>query len=161
MEVRVQNADDMSRFAANFIAQLSPDQRGATVLGLSGELGAGKTTFAQATARALGVEETVNSPTFVIEKIYSLQNQRWQRLIHIDAYRLKSADELRALGWDDIVADKNNLIVIEWPENVPSLIPETARRISIKINEDEARTITYSGLPDRTAEAVRSGGRNP
>lgn len=143
MQTRVYGTDDMSRFAADFVLKLQPASGAATLVALSGALGAGKTTFAQAVARALDVEETVNSPTFVIEKIYALLNQKWQHLIHIDAYRLKSAEELRALGWNDLIADPKNLIVIEWPENVPNLIPETAHRVSVEIGEGEARTIHY------------------
>lgn len=143
MNVLVHVERTMAREAARFIETVEPQTGEATVVALSGELGAGKTTFAQAAARALGVEETVNSPTFVLEKIYALSGQKWERLIHIDAYRLKSVDELRTLGWNEIVADKHNLIVIEWPENVPRAIPETARHISIDIGEGEARTIHY------------------
>jgi len=132
----------MQKFAAEYIATRVPGRSAATLVALSGELGAGKTTFAQAAAKSLGVEETVNSPTFVIEKIYALSDQRWGRLIHIDAYRLKGADELRALGWDEIVADPANLILIEWPEHVEDAIPEGAHRITIEVGEGEMRTIT-------------------
>ena len=142
MEKRVGGDKEMAAFAAEYIADINP-AASAIVLGLSGELGAGKTTFAQAVAKALGVEETVNSPTFVIEKIYQLRGQSWERLVHIDAYRLKGAAELYALGWDELIADPRNLIVIEWPENVESAIPKDAHRITIEIGDGEARTITY------------------
>ena len=66
----------MQDFAAEFVAELARGASSATVIALSGELGAGKTTFTQAAARALGVEETVNSPTFVIEKIYPVKPLR-------------------------------------------------------------------------------------
>ena len=143
MQEEVQGLDDMRRFAADFLARLGQFGDVATTIALSGDLGAGKTTFAQGLAAALGVEETVNSPTFVIEKIYALSGQRWKRLVHIDAYRLSGADELRALGWNEIVADPGNLIVIEWPEHVSDAIPNGARRIRIDIGEDEERTIHY------------------
>jgi len=154
----------MGDFARNFVVKIAPQTDAATVIALSGELGAGKTTFAQAVAKSLGVEETVNSPTFVIEKIYpvkslrdhgagpvkpgghgagALSQQKWQRLVHIDAYRLKHADELRALGWDEIVADPANLIIIEWPEHVSGAIPKDAYRIMIEIGEGEARVIHH------------------
>jgi len=142
METPVANADAMRQYAAQFISSLSTEAH-ATIVRLSGELGAGKTTFTQAAAKALGVEETVNSPTFVIEKIYALQNQKWQRLVHIDAYRLKSAHELRALGWDEIIADPTTLIIIEWPEHVGEAIPDTAHSIKIEIGEGEARIVHH------------------
>lgn len=122
--------------AAQFIADLSPRKDIATIVALSGDLGAGKTTFAQGIARALGVEEAVTSPTFVLEKIYELTGQKWARLIHIDAYRLKSEHELEVLGWKEIARDCGNLILIEWPEMVAELIPADAIRIMISGDGD-------------------------
>ena len=127
-----------------FVAHLEPAANAARLVTLSGELGAGKTTFAQAVAKALGVEETVTSPTFVIEKIYALQNQKFTRLVHMDAYRLKSAHELDVLGWKELLADEGNLILLEWPERVAELIPESAIRIRFDIQHDE-RIITIDG----------------
>mgnify|MGYP001613871527 CR=1 FL=1 len=150
MERRVSGTAEMDRFAAEFIAALSPaGESAATVLALSGELGVGKTTFTQHVAKALGVADTVNSPTFVIEKIYQLPldsargENKFSRLVHIDAYRLKGAEELKHLGWDEIIADSSNLIIIEWPEHVGEAIPENAHRIRIAGGEGDARTITY------------------
>lgn len=139
----IRKVDDLTEFASETIAALDRQQR-ATVLTLSGELGAGKTTFAQGVAKALGVGETVTSPTFVIQKIYELEGQKFLHLIHIDAYRLKSAHELEMLGWKELCADAGNLILLEWPENVSELIPETAIRIRFDIHGDE-RTISING----------------
>jgi len=145
----IQNADEMRLFAAEFTAALAPGASAARVVALSGELGAGKTTFTQAAAKALGVTDTVNSPTFVIQKIYKLPldsarvENKFSRLIHIDAYRLKSAEELQHLGWSEIVADPANLIIIEWPEHVEGAIPQDAHCISIAIGEGEERTVRY------------------
>jgi tRNA threonylcarbamoyladenosine biosynthesis protein TsaE len=120
-----------------FVLSLVPKSDAATLVTLSGELGAGKTTFAQGIARALGVQEMVTSPTFVIEKIYKLEHQKWERLIHIDAYRLKSAHELEGLGWKELLTDSGNLIVLEWPERVAEAMPGDAIRISFEINGEE------------------------
>ena len=101
----------------------------ALVVGLSGHLGAGKTAFVKAVAKALGVDESVTSPTFVLMKIYEIEKLKvkgqksklaspWKRLIHIDAYRLEQAEELQALNWEGLVADSNNLIMVKRPENV-------------------------------------------
>ncbi len=100
------------------------DKEEALVVGLSGHLGAGKTAFVKAVAKALNVKEQVTSPTFVLMKIYDLDQAivskdfPWKRLVHIDAYRLEKPEELEALDWEYLVVDKNNLIMIEWPENV-------------------------------------------
>jgi tRNA threonylcarbamoyladenosine biosynthesis protein TsaE len=115
----------------------------ATVIALSGDLGAGKTTFAKEIAKTFDIEEGVTSPTFVIEKIYVCGRGPFRKLIHIDAYRLKDSQELRALGWDEVVRVKENLIILEWPEHVPGLVPERAVRATIKITGEDSRDIEY------------------
>ncbi len=116
----------------------------ATVVALSGDLGAGKTTLTQAIARELGVRETVISPTFVIMKSYMLGEPRgFARLVHIDAYRLDSHKELEKFGWAELIADPQNLILIEWPEKVPEAIPEQAHRITLVHKKEEEREIEF------------------
>jgi tRNA threonylcarbamoyladenosine biosynthesis protein TsaE len=110
---------------------------------LSGELGAGKTTFTQAAAAHFGITESVTSPTFVIEKVYPIESGPFQRLIHIDAYRLKGEQELAVLGWGEIAKDSENLILIEWPERVPGLIPESAYRVTLEFVDEGTRRISY------------------
>lgn len=127
-------------------------QGAATVLALTGNLGAGKTAFVKGMARALELPDTVTSPTFVIEKIYYLEEQPWSMLVHIDAYRLESDDELHAIGWYDAVTDPHNLIAIEWPENVALAIPDRAVTLSFEVEDETTRSITIEGieLPDVT-----------
>ncbi len=122
--------------AADFVLSLlkktkeNPIQR-AYVVGLQGDLGAGKTAFTKGVARAFGVNDTVTSPTFVLEKIYALPEtvfgteNPFKKLIHIDAYRLHSGAEIEHLGWKEISEDSGNLILIEWPEQVGSAISLT------------------------------------
>lgn len=90
---------------------------GAIVIGLSGELGSGKTTFCQSFAKALGVKEKIHSPTFVIFR-------RYGHLLHFDAYRLKNPREIIALGWKKIISDPNNIVLVEWAENVRKIFPK-------------------------------------
>lgn len=135
------SAQELMAYATKFVHEISPNLEEATIVTLSGELGAGKTTFVQGIAKALGVEEHVTSPTFVLEKIYKLpmndlRNQSFSRLVHIDAYRLKGAQELAALGWDELIQDPGNLVVIEWPERIAAAIPEDATRIHFEIIGD-------------------------
>lgn len=147
MHHEAQGQDEMHALARDVLARLSPST-GATVLTLSGELGAGKTTFVQGIASALGVQESVVSPTFVLEKIYKLDGRPpargFEYLIHMDAYRLKSAHELRVLGWEEIVREPGNLVLLEWPERVEAAIPKSALRIRIDILGD-GRRITIDG----------------
>lgn len=118
-----------------------PSSANATVFALYGDLGSGKTAFTKAVAAALGVPEVVTSPTFVIEKVYALAHPVFDRLIHIDAYRLEHSDELRALGWNDVVSDPKNLIVVEWADRVEDLLPEDTRRFSLSVVDEMTRSL--------------------
>ncbi|MDO8552508.1 MAG: tRNA (adenosine(37)-N6)-threonylcarbamoyltransferase complex ATPase subunit type 1 TsaE [bacterium] len=137
------NVEQLNSLAETFAAKLMPKKTGATVVALSGDLGAGKTAFAKALARAYGIEEEVTSPTFVIEKIYAPLKGPFQRFIHIDAYRLNGAHELEAIGWKELIQEPGNLILLEWPEKVSEAIPPDAARISLKYVDEHTRTITH------------------
>ena len=116
----------------------------ATLIALSGDLGAGKTAFTKAVAKVLGVSEEVTSPTFVLEKIYQLAGKQWKHLIHIDAYRLEGGHELLAIGFDGIYRDAGNLILLEWPEKVPSALEgKKALPMSFKSVSETVREISW------------------
>jgi len=126
MEFLSKNIEETAKIAANFVeTTLAKSDFGntASIVGLYGELGSGKTTFMKYLAESLGITETIQSPTFVIEKIYELINQPFQHLIHIDAYRIEKAEEIINLGWQEIVANPKNLICIEWPERIAGIMP--------------------------------------
>ena len=144
MESIVRSTEEMEMHATAFTknrVENTKEQTEAAVVGLYGELGSGKTTFVKGIAKAYGLEQTVTSPTFVIEKIYKLDNKHFDHLIHIDAYRLESGNELRTLGWDTISEDQKNIIFIEWPENVKEILPENMIKIEFKIVGEEERKI--------------------
>jgi tRNA threonylcarbamoyladenosine biosynthesis protein TsaE len=122
-----ENLEQTQKIANDFVSEILPNESKAVVVGLYGNLGAGKTTLTQCIAKVLGVNETVNSPTFVIEKIYELTSQKFTHLIHIDAYRLEKSEELLHLGWNEIISDPHNLILIEWPERVTDIMPKHIR----------------------------------
>ncbi len=125
------NLQDTEKIAKEFLLKIKSNNKSATLVTLSGELGAGKTTFTQALGKHLGIKNKINSPTFVIMKKYVLKSEHHDFLFHLDAYRLKNEKELEKLGWAEIIADPKNLILIEWPENVAKAIPK--KHISIKI----------------------------
>jgi tRNA threonylcarbamoyladenosine biosynthesis protein TsaE len=139
------NIQQLKAFAADFLKNLTPVSTGATVVGLRGELGAGKTTFTQTCANILGITETVTSPTFVLLKKYKLDGKvlggRFAFLIHIDAYRLKGEKELNTIGWQEIVSDPKNLILIEWPELVVEAMPANIRYVDFKHVDEMTREI--------------------
>ena len=104
----------------------------ATVIALQGELGSGKTYFAQQFGKVVGVRENMASPTFVLMKSYSIDWGGFKKLIHIDAYRLEKDEELLNLGWSEIVKNPENIVLIEWPERVENIIPKDAKRLIFK-----------------------------
>ncbi len=125
------------------VGEISSDT--ATVIALHGELGSGKTTLTQSIAKILGVKKNIISPTFVIMKGYILnsKNNKWKNLVHIDAYRLKKSSELLHLGWQELFKNKENLIIIEWPEQVPDCIPKNACKIKLTHKNEDTRTIKF------------------
>ena len=149
MKKVIQTLRELEAEAADFVRSLMPGER-ATLVTLVGELGAGKTAFTKSVAKAFGVEETVNSPTFVLEKIYFLPRElggrtsKFARLVHIDAYRLEKGSDLAALGFDELLQDPGNLIMLEWPERVVDALPEPSARISLIVNDDGSRTVSYT-----------------
>ncbi|MDO8561684.1 MAG: tRNA (adenosine(37)-N6)-threonylcarbamoyltransferase complex ATPase subunit type 1 TsaE [bacterium] len=141
MKSLVAGMEELGKLAGEFATRLIPKQNGATIVTLSGDLGAGKTAFAKALAREFGIDEDVTSPTYVIEKIYAPAKGAFSRFIHIDAYRLNSAHDLDVLGWRELLADSGNLIILEWPERVEDAIPKSAVNIAFEI-EGERRILT-------------------
>lgn len=144
MEKEIRTLTELEAEALRFIGTLAPSAA-ATLITLSGELGAGKTAFTQGVAHALGVADAVTSPTFVLEKIYKLgsSTSKFARLIHIDAYRLEKGSDLGALGFDELLRDAGNLVLLEWPEKVADALPEPAVKISIKVRPDNSRILSY------------------
>ncbi len=152
--------DNTAQIAKEFVENLwkSDENCGklATIVALEGDLGAGKTTFVKAVAQALGIQKTVTSPTFVLEKVYKFParlnltgnlarfrlDSGFTHLIHIDAYRLENGAELLSLGWREMASDPHNIIFIEWPERVAEVLPEKTRMIRFKFIDETTRVLT-------------------
>ena len=113
----------LPQLAAEVLKKLAPKNT-ATVVALSGDLGAGKTTFVQALGKELGITETMQSPTYVLMKKYQIANNNYQTLVHIDAYRLNNAEEFAALKPEQFLQDLKALVVVEWPERVGNALPK-------------------------------------
>lgn len=110
--------------------KLAKTIRGGEVLGLIGELGSGKTTFTKALGKALGVKQTITSPTFIIMQQYQTKKLNkfgkplW--LIHLDLYRTKNFSEVASLGLDQIWNNDNTVIVIEWADKIINHLPSNS-----------------------------------
>jgi len=141
MEYRIENIEELYDWADIFLTKLDKKEI-ATIITLSGDLGAGKTTLVQQIAKHLKITDPITSPTFVIQKEYEIHNHSWiQQLIHIDAYRMESKSELEYLGWNELIQDPAKLIVMEWPEMVSGITLPSATNLSLTINSDHSRTI--------------------
>jgi len=133
----VGSVEETWALARRFAEELKPGD----VVCLEGDLGAGKTTFTQGLAAALGVDGRVTSPTFCL-----VQEHRGADafLVHMDLYRLHDEADVVAIGWEDYLADGATLVV-EWPERAGSLVPDGARHVKFShLDGEERRRIEFS-----------------
>ena len=128
--------DDTRLFAGELLKKIP---LGSVIL-LTGDLGAGKTTFVQGAASYLGIKEKVASPTFNIMKLYLGDVS----LIHIDAYRLENMDH--NIGLDEYIGYEKGYTFIEWPMYIPELLPEKCVEVNISNIGENEREITVKGL---------------
>ena len=111
------------------------------VIALTGELGAGKTTFTQGFAEGLGIKDKIISPTFVLMRIHKIPKSE-KTLYHIDLYRLEGREQFLGLGLEEIINDPNNIILIEWAEKAKDLLPKNTTWINIVQEGENSRKIT-------------------
>ena len=118
-----------------------------TLITLSGDLGAGKTTFTQGLAKGLDIDRKVTSPTFTIMKEYKGRLP----LYHIDAYRLENITQ--DLGFEEYI-DGDGVCVIEWANFIEYVLPEQLLNIEFTINDDDSRTLTLQGHGEKYEEVI-------
>ena len=109
-----------------------------TIFAFYGQMGSGKTTFIRALCEALGVTESVNSPTFAIVNEYL--SGTGNPIYHFDFYRIKSLQEALDIGLEDYLYS-GHLCLIEWPEYIEKLLPEETVRVAIEEQEDGSRIV--------------------
>lgn len=114
---------------------------GKTVFAFHGQMGAGKTTFIHALCAIKEVKDIVGSPTFSIINEYQFICEGTKKaLFHIDLYRLKDEEEAIRAGVEDVIYSGNTCLV-EWPEKVPSIFPDTTVHIYIELVDDKTRRL--------------------
>lgn len=114
----------------------------ALVFALSGDLGSGKTTFVQGFLKGLGIKKRTSSPTFVLVKRFKVYGLSFKNVYHMDAYRLKKPKELLDLGLEEILAGKENIVLIEWAEKVSRYLPKSLIWVRFKHKKEEERDIS-------------------
>ena len=147
---QVATPDDMRRLGARIADDLLPGD----LLVLTGDLGAGKTTFTQGLGERLGVEGPVTSPTFVIAREHAARGRR-PGLVHVDAYRLGSIDELDDLDLDTALDEV--VTVVEWGEGVAEALSPS--RLEVRIKHSDASGASEDGVEPRVVEVQGIGPR--
>ena len=138
MKIEIRTLQDTARLAQRLAALLKGRH---ALITLSGDLGAGKTTFTKALGKALGVTETINSPTFTIQKSYHMADGG--TLFHIDAYRLEGITH--DLGFEECFDE--GICVIEWSDFIADELPQERLEIAIAHGEgDEQRFFTLKAI---------------
>ena len=112
------------------------------IVGLYGDLGAGKTQFVKGVAQCLGVEQVVNSPTFLIMKKYPTHHPNILFLYHFDCYRVEDTREMNMFGFNDIVQQENSLVLIEWADKIETALPHNTAKIKFEVVGESERDIT-------------------
>jgi tRNA threonylcarbamoyladenosine biosynthesis protein TsaE len=132
----ISSLHEIDSVARSFLEEIGKTE----VIGFSGELGAGKTTFIQALCRNLGIRVDVSSPTFSLVNEYF--TPEGNSLFHFDLYRIETMEELFDMGYEEYFYS-GSLCLIEWPEKAGTLIPDDALLVRISIGENESRIIEF------------------
>ncbi|MEK7526001.1 MAG: tRNA (adenosine(37)-N6)-threonylcarbamoyltransferase complex ATPase subunit type 1 TsaE [Patescibacteria group bacterium] len=135
MDIITKDAESTQRLGQKIGSTL----KGGEIIALTGNLGAGKTTFVQGLAQGLGIMDRLTSPTFILMREYYGE----LNLYHLDMYRLENNfwEEIRNLGLTDLWGKAGNVVVIEWAEKIKEFLPESTIWIDFIQKEDE-RIIT-------------------
>lgn len=135
-EVIIRDTADLDRAAAEFLEKIGDN----TLVAFFAPMGAGKTTFTTAICKALGVTDPVGSPTFAIVNEYLRADGDY--MYHFDFYRINRLSEAIDIGLDDYLYS-GCLCIMEWPENIEELLPEDTLRVTITVNPDLSRTLSW------------------
>lgn len=138
MEINISSLDQIHEAARQFVEAMG----NSTVFAFYGKMGAGKTTFIKAVCEELGVSDVITSPTFAIVNEYR-SDRTGELIYHFDFYRIKKLEEVYDMGYEDYFYS-GAVCFIEWPELIEELLPEDAIRITIDVNEEGQRTLTWT-----------------
>ena len=136
MTIAIKSIDSIADAAQEFIAQMGDNK----IFAFYGSMGAGKTTFVKALCEAMGVTDTVNSPTFAIVNEYD--TPLGCPIYHFDFYRIKRLAEVYDMGYEDYFYGRG-LCFIEWPELVEELLPEDTVKVTIEEQPDGTRLVKW------------------
>ena len=143
MEIITNSEQETLDLADKYAQALKPGD----ILGLTGQLGAGKTVFAKGLAKGLGIKQNVSSPTFNLMRLYEVRTPRAdpgiKRFCHIDAYRVQSEFEIIDIGAEDFIGQKDTVTLVEWADNVGEILPGRTKMVNIEVIDPTQRRITF------------------
>lgn len=144
MEILLASTQETKKLAGEIAKKVRPGD----VIGLYGELGAGKTTFVRFMVDAMGFSARVQSPTFVIMRKYSgeKENKGISHINHVDLYRITKEDELENLGLEEILEDEKAVTLIEWPEIAEPMLPKQMIKIKFEYVDENSRKVYVQNL---------------
>jgi len=144
----IANPPDFQLIIDDIFAWYKQNKKENLVIALQGDLGAGKTTFTQVLGQYLKVTEPITSPTFTIMKQYELVHDDFDKLVHIDAYRIEDETEVVPLKLNEMFERPSTLVCVEWPERIASVLTNNAVWLKLEIGENETRTVKIK-LPSK------------
>lgn len=135
-EVIISSIEDIDRAAQEFLHKIGNSR----IVAFFAPMGSGKTTFTTAICRVLGVTDPVGSPTFAIINEYMRGDG--EPMYHFDFYRINKLSEAIEIGLEDYLYS-GCLCIMEWPENIEELLPEETLKVTISVNPDQSRTVSW------------------
>lgn len=144
-EVTISSPADLDRAAAEFLEKIGDNN----LVAFYAPMGAGKTTFTTAICRVLGVTDPVGSPTFAIVNEYMRADG--DSMYHFDFYRINRLSEAMDIGLEDYLYS-GCLCIMEWAENVEELLPEDTLHVTITVNPDQSRTLSWTDCTDESID---------
>ena len=132
--IKIKGLEDYPQAAREFIGQM----QGARVFAFYGKMGSGKTTLIKSICEELGVEDSINSPTFAIVNEY--EDREHRTIFHFDFYRIKSLEEVYNMGYEEYVYS-DAICFMEWPELIEELLPEETTKVYIEENDKGEREV--------------------
>ncbi len=140
----------------DFAISLAKKLNGGEVLALTGDLGAGKTTFVKGLVEGLKISEVVTSPTFVMLKSYPAKIESKKiEFVHIDAYRAESLDDIKSVGIEDFLGRNDVILAIEWAEKIKEILPQNTIYINFKHLNENRREISTKIAPAKIVEKIQ------
>lgn len=157
METLIKQEKDLKDLSHKILEKIKENKNNnrATIVGLFGDLGSGKTTFTKYFAEQLGIDKSkIISPTFIIQKKFPIKKNTekdektnvadFKNLYHLDVYRIENPKEILNLDWEDINSDPHNLIFIEWADLIEEILPSDTLKINFETIDETTRKITTS-----------------